>query len=114
MPRIERKYPRVKVAVQAELRRPLDDFPRRAQTANVSEGGCYVELLFTLEPMTRLDVVLWVNNEKVRAKAEVVCNHPHIGNGIRFVRMENDDREKLKRFLDDAQKTRGLPRPRKS
>ena len=110
----ERKYPRVKVAVSAEMQHPMENFLRRVQTANLGEGGCYIEMVQTLQPMASVDVVLWLDSEKVRARAEVVCTHPHVGNGIRFVRMHDGDREKLKKFLEAAQKTHGLATPKKS
>jgi PilZ domain len=105
----ERKYPRVKVTVPAETRHPLENYPRRGQTSNVSEGGCYIEMVQTLDPATGIDVVLWLDNVKIQARAEVVTRHSNLGNGIRFVRMHETDKKMLREFLDTAQKTRGLP-----
>ena len=103
----ERKFPRVKVSLPAEAKHVLENYPRRGQTANLSEGGCYIEMVQTLEPPTCIDVVLWLNNEKILARAEVVSRHAHLGNGIRFIRMSDSDKEKLRAFLDIAQKTSG-------
>ncbi|HZQ23991.1 MAG TPA: PilZ domain-containing protein [Terriglobales bacterium] len=105
----ERRHPRVSVAVPAEVKKPLEGYVRRAQTTNVSEGGCYIEMLYTLEPMTRLEVVLWLNGEKVKARAEVVTNQPSLGNGIRFIQISDKDKQKLKEFLEVAKKTRAFP-----
>jgi PilZ domain len=87
----------------------LENFPRRGQTTNVSEGGCYIEMLQTLEPPTGVDVVLWLNDQKIRARAEVVTRNPNLGNGIRFIRMLAEDKAKLREYLAAAQKNRGLP-----
>jgi hypothetical protein len=106
---VERKYPRVRVTIPAETRHPLENFPRRGQTANVSEGGCYIEMIQTIEPPMGVEVVLWLGSEKIRARAEVVSRHAHLGNGIRFTRIAEADKQKLRAFLDAAQKTRGLP-----
>jgi hypothetical protein len=106
---IERKHPRVKIALSAEARHPLENYPRRGQTANVSEGGCYIEMVQTLDPATGIDVVLWLDNAKIEARAEVVSKHSSLGNGIRFVRMQDADKMKLRQFLETAQKSRGLP-----
>jgi hypothetical protein len=103
----ERRFPRVKVSLPAEARHVLENFPRRGQTANVSEGGCYIEMVQTLEPPTCVDVVLWLNEEKIQARAEVVCRHAHLGNGIRFIRMSDADKQKLRDFLDTTQRTGG-------
>jgi hypothetical protein len=101
----ERRFPRVKVSLPAEARHVLENFPRRGQVSNVSEGGAYIEMVQTLEPPTCVDVVLWLGSEKIQARAEVVCRHAHLGNGIRFIRMSDDDKRKLREFVEWAQKT---------
>ena len=100
---VERKYPRVNVALQAELRCPAENFPRRAQTADISAGGGYFEMLQTLETKSHMDVTLWLGDVKVRAWAEVVTDNPHVGNGIKFVRMSEKDRGILKEFIERKQ-----------
>ena len=105
----ERKFPRVKVSLPIEARHVLENYPRRGQTANVSEGGCYIEMVQTLEPPTCVDVVLWLNDEKVQARAEVVTRNAHLGNGIRFTRISDADKLKLRAFVESAQKNHGLP-----
>jgi c-di-GMP-binding flagellar brake protein YcgR len=106
---VERKYPRVKVAVPAETRHPLENYPRRGQTSDVSEGGCYIEMVQTLDPATGIDVVLWLGDVKIEARAEVVSKHSSLGNGTRFVRMQDANKKKLREFLETAQKRQGLP-----
>ncbi|MGO9126337.1 MAG: PilZ domain-containing protein [Terriglobales bacterium] len=98
----KRKYERVNLTVQAEMRSPSKKYPYRGQTVTVGEGGCYIEVVETLDPLTTVEVVLWLNGEKVLAKAEVASNDPHIGNGIKFVHMEREDAQKLKAFLKAA------------
>jgi hypothetical protein len=98
----KRKYPRVNLVVQAEMRSSAKNYPCRGRTVTVGEGGCYIEVLETLEPSTTVDVVLWLNGEKVLAKAEVASNDRHIGNGLKFVSMAREDAQKLKTFLKVA------------
>ena len=105
----ERRYPRVKVSVPAEARHVMENYPRRGQTANLSEGGCYLEMVQTLEPPTCVDVVLWLNDQKIQARAEVVTRNAHLGNGIRFIRISEMDKQKLREFVESAQKNHGLP-----
>jgi PilZ domain len=105
----ERRYPRVKVSIPAEARHVMENFPRRGQTTNLSEGGCYIEMVQTLEPPTCVDVVLWLNDQKIQARAEVVTRNAHLGNGIRFLRISDADKEKLRNFVELAQKNHGLP-----
>jgi hypothetical protein len=105
----ERKYPRVKVSIPAEARHVMENFPRRGQTTNLSEGGCYIEMVQTLEPPTCVDVVLWLNDQKIQARAEVVTRNAHLGNGIRFLRISDADKATLRNFVEMAQKNHGLP-----
>src|SRR5215471_11951259 len=105
----ERRFPRVKVSLPAEARHMLENYPRRGQTANLSEGGCYIEMVQTLEPPTCVDVVLWLNDQKIQARAEVVTRNAHLGNGIRFIRISDGDKLKLRDFVQNAQKNHGLP-----
>jgi c-di-GMP-binding flagellar brake protein YcgR len=105
----ERRFPRVKVSIPAEARHAMENFPRRGQTSNLSEGGCYIEMVQTLEPPTCVDVVLWLNGAKIVAHAEVVTRDAHLGNGIRFIRISDTDKLKLRSFVETAQKNHGLP-----
>ena len=98
----KRKYERVNLAVQAEMRSSSKNYPYRGRTVTVGEGGCYIEVTETLEPLTTVEVVLWLNGEKVLAKAEVASSDRHIGNGIKFVEMRREDAKKLKAFLKTA------------
>jgi PilZ domain len=98
----KRKYERLNLAVQAEMRSPLKNYPYRGRTVTVGEGGCYIEVVETLEPSATVEVVLWLDGEKVLAKAEVASVDRHIGNGVKFVHMERGDSEKLKAFLKAA------------
>lgn len=106
---VERRYERVQAVVPAELRLVTESFPRRMQTANLSLGGCYLEALCTVPPNTTLQVVLWLEGVKIRAWAEVVSDHPHLGNGLRFVRISDTDREELRSFIGRVQKTTRFP-----
>jgi len=39
---VKRKYPRVNLVVQAEIRSPFRNFPYRGQTVTIGEGVCYL------------------------------------------------------------------------
>ncbi len=95
-----RRYPRVKTAVQVELRTEDSAAPLRVETSDISPTGCYVEMSMTLAVGSRLSIVLWLGGEKVTAKGVVRTQHPQFGNGIEFVGMSTGDRDKLVRHLD--------------
>jgi hypothetical protein len=74
--------------------------PSRTETADLSLGGCYIEMSFTLQVGTKLDLVLWVDDEPLATKAVVVTHHPQFGNGIEFHEMSQEYQAKLERFIE--------------
>lgn len=53
-----RQFRRLPVAVEIELRVKANPVPIRAKTADISLGGCYVEMALTLSVDTPLKIVL--------------------------------------------------------
>jgi c-di-GMP-binding flagellar brake protein YcgR len=94
-----RKYPRVKVAIPIEFKSEDATVASRAETADLSLAGCYVEMSFTLPVGTKLELVLWVEDEPIAAKGMVVTHHPQFGNGIEFLDMSGEGRVKLAHFV---------------
>ena len=80
-----RKYPRVKTAIQVEFQAEGATSPIHAQTSDISCGGCYIEMNFTLPVGTRLEMTLWLNDERLLTAGVVATHHPYFGNGLRFV-----------------------------
>ena len=99
--RRERKYPRVKVTLPAEARHIMEGFPRRGQTANISEGGCYIEMLIPLPIGTDLRLTLWIHESKIFIQGVVVSFHPGYGCGIKFTEITRSDRDILSQFLEE-------------
>jgi len=98
-----RKFPRVKVNLPVELRRPVTETPIRAQTADICLGGCYVEMSFTQDVSAQVEIVLWVGETKIRAAGVIVSSHPSVGNGLKFTHMAPEDRTRLKEYIDSLQ-----------
>ena len=94
-----RRYTRYKMAVQIELRPEGTGFPIRLQTSDLSCGGCYLEMAFTLEVGRRVEIVMWIGDKKLVAKGMVVSCHPQFGNGIEFTEISNEQRDQLEEFL---------------
>lgn len=94
-----RHWTRIKVAIQAELQLHGKEFPIRVKTSDLSVGGCYVEMMFTLEVGTALDVFLWIGGSKLHAAGRVVTQHPQFGNGIQFENMSGADEACLDSYL---------------
>lgn len=102
-PRIERRrHPRFKATVEIELQSEKQATPLRVRTADLSLGGCYIEMIFTLEIGTKVKLALWVNDAKVSTEGTVVTRDLYVGNGIQFTGMSAEDSGKLKRLLAAA------------
>jgi hypothetical protein len=100
---IQRQYPRFEAALPIELRTVGTNAPLRAQTHDIGLGGLYVEMTFTQEISTALDIMLWIGDLKVSARGEVVSKHPSFGNGIKFTQLADENRERLNQFLQTLQ-----------
>jgi|SRR5882757_8081079 len=95
-----RQYSRIEVAIQIELRPDGTNVPMRLQTSDVSLGGCYVEMTLTLDIGTRLDIVIWLNQQKLTVRGVVVTRHAQFGNGISFLSVSHENENRLRSFLE--------------
>ncbi len=94
-----RRFPRVKSALALELRYAGGLAPVRATTSEISLAGCYIETMFTLDVGTKLDIVMWLDGEKLSAKGVIATRYPQVGNGIDITDIKPEDRAKLDAFL---------------
>ena len=95
LPRIQ---PRIKCSTSAELR-PVGQAPMWSNVGDISEGGCFVEMMIPIQPGTRLKISIWVKDNKVLAEGVVANTRPGFGVGIRFTEMSPEDTACLKEFL---------------
>jgi PilZ domain-containing protein len=95
-----RQFRRLPMAVQIELRLKGNTVPIRAETADISLGGCYIEMALTLSVGTPLNIVLWLGHEKLIVDAMIATCHPQFGNGIEFSGLSRDSQLRLQRFLE--------------
>ena len=94
-----RRYPRIKSAISLELRHAGNPAPLRVMTSEISAGGCYIETMFTLDVGTKVDMVLWLDDQKVTAKGSVATRYPQVGNGIDITEMTPEDHQKMEAYL---------------
>ena len=95
-----RKNPRFPVKVQIELRQESDDIPLRGETTDLSRGGCYLQLSFTLALGTYVQGRVWLDSAKVEFRGCVVTAHAQFGNGIMFMQFEGNGEQVLGSYLD--------------
>ena len=102
-----RQQPRKKVGVKIEVHLAGSAAPIRTKVADLTLGGCFVEMMFTLDIGTKLNIGLWINDVKVSAEGIVVTRFRNLGNGIQFTKLAAEDQARLKQFLTVAPSGRG-------
>jgi PilZ domain len=91
--------------VQAELTVQGDSVPTRLETSDVSAGGRYLQMAFTLDIGTPLNIILWLGHKKLSLEGRVVTRHPQFGNGIEFTGLSPASQERMQQFLEHASVT---------
>lgn len=71
-----------------------------ATVADLSLGGCYVEMSIPLAEGTKVKAGIWFGQSKVLAEAVVTHRTPGMGIGLKFVEMTDQDRDQIRRFLE--------------
>ena len=94
----QRKHPRFKCHNSVELH-ALDGTSFRATIADLSVGGCYVEMAIPLPPGTKLKAGIWIGETKCCADCEVAYSTAGIGTGLMFKRISEPDLERIRQFL---------------
>ena len=100
--RDRREHPRVKLRVPVELRLEGSEVPIGGAMSDISLGGCYIEMMFTLAKDTKLDITIKIDGTVLALGTVVTCD-PNVGNGIKFTEMLPEDQEELRRYLEAAQ-----------
>ena len=95
-----RQSPRYNINVQIEVHERDSDVPLRLQTADLSRGGCYIQLMMPLPVGAYLDCKLWLGDKSVEARGRVVTRHPQFGNGIILLDFKGDGAQVLASYLD--------------
>jgi len=105
-----RRHPRMKCFVAVELR--VDDTPTPiwGNLSNTSVGGCLVETATPIKPGSKVEIGLWLPNDKIWVKGfalsgTITRNGPANGVRIRFNGMAPAERDNLRQFLKFVQET---------
>ena len=95
-----REHPRRKCSLSVELHPASAENRAWGRVADVSVGGCFVEMPSPFKEGTKVRLALWIQDKKVWALGKVVVSRPGSGIGIQFLEMKDEDRTELKRFVD--------------
>ena len=69
--------------------------------ADLSLGGCYVEIPIPLELGGRLKVGIWLGQTKVWAEARVTHSTPGLGIGMKFTEISERHLDQIRQFLQN-------------
>ncbi|HTZ96509.1 MAG TPA: PilZ domain-containing protein [Terriglobales bacterium] len=94
-----RRHPRVKATNSVEIYPNGQATPIRARTADLSLGGCFVEMSTPLTVGTSVRLGLWVGDTKLWINGKAVSLAPGFGNGISFVDVGEMELAELRKFL---------------
>jgi PilZ domain len=101
-----RTTPRVKCTNSAEVYPSGETAPMRTRTADISQGGCFLEMPNPLPKGTQIRIALWIKESKIWATGEVVTSTPGFGIGVRFTELTPQDKNHLKEFLGNMIRNR--------
>ena len=90
-----RRFARYKCSGSAELKKPGTTVRTWGTFTDISLGGCYVELQATFPPDTEMELLLDLNQIRVRTTAVVRVTYPFLGMGLAFTEMSAEDRVRL-------------------
>jgi hypothetical protein len=97
--RDRRASSRAKCASSVEIYPTGEAAPIRTRTADLSLGGCFLEMPNPLPAGTQIRIALWVKDFKLWVNAEVITSTPGFGIGVKFTEMTEQDRNQLKQFI---------------
>ena len=94
----QRKHPRIKCHNSVELH-TQGGASFWATVADLSVGGCYVEMPIPLATGSKVNVGIWIGETKAWADCEVAYSTPGFGVGVKFSRISESDLERIRQYL---------------
>ena len=94
-----RQSPRYKCAGSAQFRVQGSDVRTWGTLTDISQHGCYVELMSTFPVGANVDLELELNGIRADVKGEVRVSYPCLGIGIAFREISDENRLRLLEML---------------
>jgi len=95
-----RLHPRYFVQVPIRLNPEGSDVTIFHETANLSLDGCNVLLVLQLPVGILVQAELFLGAHRVQVAGRVLTRHPYFGNGIMFLKFEDDGERVLRAYLE--------------
>ena len=96
----KRQHPRRKCSLSVELHPATQENRIWGRVADISMGGCFVEMSSTLKEATQVRLALWIQDKKLWALGKIATSRLGSGVGIQFLEMKDDDRQQLQKYID--------------
>ena len=90
------------------------DGTKMCSTMDISEGGLYISTIQAYDENGVIEVTIPFKNEKVTVKARVQHCQPGIGMGVKFIELDDKQREKIKEIISRFAKKPAKPQKPKS
>jgi len=103
--RNNRKFVRHKIFFPVEI--GFEDESRARMQTNATDiggRGCYVETMMPLGIGTAVQVMFWINEDKIKAAGMVRTCDPHMGMGIEFTSLDDGIQQQLQQFVEGLDK----------
>jgi len=101
-----RQNPRRRCSLSVELHPATQESRIWGRVADISMGGCFVEMSSPLKEGTNLRLALWIQEKKIWVLGKVAGVRLGSGVGVEFLEIKDEDREQLQRYLDTLAGTR--------
>jgi len=96
----KRQHPRRKCSLSVELHPATQESRIWGRVADISIGGCFVEMSSALKEGTQVRLALWIQDKKLWALGKIATSRIGSGVGVQFLEMKDDDREHLRKYFD--------------
>ena len=95
-----RQNPRMRCSLSVELHPATQENRIWGRVADISLGGCFVEMSSPVKEGTQLRLALWLDDKKIWARGKIAGVRLGSGVGIQFLEMKDEDRDQLKRYVE--------------
>jgi hypothetical protein len=95
-----RLHQRYSVHLPIQLQSEGTATPILLETSNLSLYGCSVMMAVQLPVGIRVQATLTLAEHRIPIRGRVITRHPQFGNGIMFIKFEDDGEQRLRKFLE--------------
>jgi hypothetical protein len=102
-----RRAPRYPIIADAVVTEIASDTKLAAKTSDLSAGGCFLDMLNPSPEGAEIEVRISHADTTFTAIGRVVFVFPHMGMGVMFTSIEEDQRAVLQEWLETLSRGRG-------